>query len=183
MLLWTRLFLDLYQQGGGRLTYWCYPLVELGVEASGQCVARQLGRWRLIDTWISNRGVSMKRYMRSIDRRTNILVLTKTSNSSNIGLLKGGFDCIDTRRGSYCSVSSWRVSLWIIASSTVWFYKIGATRRSIWWSLNSTMRPAELIHQINRWLNIAYRIERHYGEGKMWKIWGNSGRWNKTCAW
>ena len=130
-----------------------------------------------------SRGVSMKRYMRSIDRRTNILVLTKTSNSSNIGLLKGGFDCIDTRRGSYCSVSSWRVSLWIIASSTVWFYKIGATRRSIWWSLNSTMRPAELIHQINRWLNIAYRIERHYGEGKMWKIWGNSGRWNKTCAW
>jgi hypothetical protein len=52
------------------------------------------------------RGVSMKRYMRSIDRRTNILVLTKTSNSSNIGPLKGGFDCIDTRRGSYCSVSS-----------------------------------------------------------------------------
>ena len=46
------------------------------------------------------RGVSMKRYMRSIDRRTNILVLTKTSNSSNIGLLKGGFDCIDMRRGS-----------------------------------------------------------------------------------
>jgi hypothetical protein len=55
--------------------------------------------------WLT-RGVSMKRYMRSIDRRTNILVLTKTSSSLNIGLLKGGFDCIDTRRGSYCLVSS-----------------------------------------------------------------------------
>ena len=46
----------------------------------------------------------MKRHMRSIDRRTNILVLTKTSNSSNIGLIKGGFDCIDTRRGVTVSI-------------------------------------------------------------------------------